>query len=498
MQKVTDKLEEYSCVTVIGPPASGKSSIIHHVALQWQNDGYELIPIISKYYKNKPLELLKSNINNSESRKLFVVDDFCGVDNVDVVAVDAWKSHFKELNEILINTDAVKILISCRKSIIDSNQFTGLAFMTANTYEIDENSFSLDEKKSILKKYVGEENAPKVNGLPNICPKHFLLFCKIAPFRYIEEGEKSFDIQSIEEDISNMPDEEFISVFVCVLFDEFPFDWIEREKRPKRVDRAIRCLLQKCTHLESVDDALQQLPVNTGTYVKKVRNVYSLVHRFINDIVFVKCDERAEGVFLQYASPRIIATRYRFISIKQNPDNMEVAISRKKQYFERLKKDLKNEDLDSTFHNNQLIYPTYRRKLLLYINTNNEMTKTIKNLKTERKPLIETAMEGYNDLIQMLIHIRGNRYVNVTDSRGRSALHIAAEKGYKDVVESLLDNGAKNLKDKQDRTPLEIAHLNRHEEIVTIVMNYFQKICNRSQDIQELSVVNPGEGSFGF
>ncbi|VDI67462.1 Hypothetical predicted protein [Mytilus galloprovincialis] len=469
MQKVTDKLKEYSCVTVIGPPASGKSSIIHHVALQWQNNGYELIPIISKHYKNKPLELLKSNINNSESRKLFVVDDFCGVDNVDVVAVDAWKSHFKELNEILINTVAVKILISCRKSIIESNRFTGLAFMTANTYKIDKNSLSEDEKKSILEKYIPRENVSKLCDLIDFKSEHFPLFCKIAASRHIDIEEK-INIHSIEKDISDMPDEEFISIFVCLLFDEFSYDWIEREKRPKRVDKAIECLLKKCIKLD-FDEALQLLPIDTGTYVKKGRNGYSLVHKFINDIVFVKCEKRAEGVFLQYASPSIIATRFRFVSIRQNSERlMDVAISTKKQYFERLKKDLKNEDLDSTFHNNQLMYPTYRRKLLHYIKTNNEMTKTIKNLKTERKPLIEIAMEGYNDLIQMLIHIHGQKYVNVTDSRGRSALHIAAEKGYKDVVKSLLDNGAKNLKDKQDRTPLEIAHLNGHEKIVKMVM----------------------------
>jgi uncharacterized protein len=49
--------------------------------------------------------------------------------------------------------------------------------------------------------------------------------------------------------------------------------------------------------------------------------------------------------------------------------------------------------------------------------------------------------------------------VNATDLQGDTALHGAAQKGYDQVVQFLVDHGAKlDVKDKKGRTPLDAAN----------------------------------------
>ena len=48
--------------------------------------------------------------------------------------------------------------------------------------------------------------------------------------------------------------------------------------------------------------------------------------------------------------------------------------------------------------------------------------------------------------------------INAADARGQTALHGAALKGYDQVVQYLLDHGAKpDIKDKRGLTPLDFA-----------------------------------------
>ncbi|XP_071124070.1 uncharacterized protein [Mytilus edulis] len=470
MKHVSDLLTYKTCVTVIGPPASGKSTIIRHVALQLQEKGYQLIPISSKTCFE--LYLLKSS--DSNVRRIFVIDDFCGVDNVDVVAVDAWRSIYDSMSVLNENggNGTVKMLIACRDCIYNSNQFQCLSFMTRHVYNMNEIPATVDEKCNMLEKYITRDNVAKVHPLLKDCNEYFPLFCNIAKrIRHINKIEDLFKLQKkyIEKDICDMSDEEFISVSACVLFSEFKDDWIQKETRPQHVDNAIRHLQRSI--LSSKESTLPKFSIQTGTYVKKNQNEYTLVHRVIHDIVFVKCNERAKDIFLQFASSSFIATRYIFQSIKQDSEDHEIKISNKKEYFHRLKRDLQNRELDSTFHNKQLQYNKYRKQLLHYINSNVDMNKILKNLQTERNLLIETAMEGYNDIIEMIISVRGNGDVNAQDIRGRTALHIAAEKGYTHVAESLLKHGAKIIKDKQNRSPVDYAQNSGKYDLVKILLD---------------------------
>lgn len=484
MQTVTELLTKCTCLTVIGHAASGKSTLMHQVSLQFLKQRYQIIPIISKECKNRPLELLqslKTCKSNSDFSKIFVIDDFCGVDHIDVNAVYCWNYISKELKNLKLNdNNQVKIILACRKSISERNQFKGLDFITGQIYKIDEN-YSQEDKCCLLEKFTEKDNVEKVCSLLQGCVKYFPLLCKVASSKGVNKLEDFFKSPSecIKQDISNSSDEEFVSVFVCMLFGEFREDWIQKKGRPEQVNKAITCLLEQCYPLVSRDQAFQKFPIQTGTYVTKNNKAYVLVHRVISDIAFAICDERAEGIFLKYASSNIIATRYRFASIKHDPETFKIEFSKENEFFKRLKRDLQNGDLDSTFHNKHLKHQTYRKQLILNIKSDEEIKQILKALMIKRMLLIETAKEGYSDLIEMLLNLPDESDadvdVNIRDEKGRTALHIAAEMNYPDIVTSLRVHGAKKLRDSLGMTPQQIAKEKGHTDIETIFLSSSQK-----------------------
>lgn len=63
--------------------------------------------------------------------------------------------------------------------------------------------------------------------------------------------------------------------------------------------------------------------------------------------------------------------------------------------------------------------------------------------------------------------------VNQKNEMGQTPLHLAAEKGQKEIVEMLLEKGADvNATDKEGRTPLHDAVFYRHYEIAKILLQH--------------------------
>ncbi len=63
-------------------------------------------------------------------------------------------------------------------------------------------------------------------------------------------------------------------------------------------------------------------------------------------------------------------------------------------------------------------------------------------------------------------------YKDVTDNKGRTALHLGAISGQLEAVKLLLFFGAnQGIKDKKGRTPLQYAALNNNLEVVELFIN---------------------------
>ncbi|KFQ27029.1 Ankyrin repeat, SAM and basic leucine zipper domain-containing protein 1, partial [Mesitornis unicolor] len=83
-------------------------------------------------------------------------------------------------------------------------------------------------------------------------------------------------------------------------------------------------------------------------------------------------------------------------------------------------------------------------------------------------PLMYAARKGYLQVVALLVAHGSN--INAQDENGYSALIWAAQQGHKNVIFKLLELGAdKNLQTKDDKTAAEIAKINKHSEIYSLL-----------------------------
>ncbi|NXY40501.1 ASZ1 protein, partial [Ceuthmochares aereus] len=83
-------------------------------------------------------------------------------------------------------------------------------------------------------------------------------------------------------------------------------------------------------------------------------------------------------------------------------------------------------------------------------------------------PLMYAAKRGHPEVVALLV---GNgSHINAQDENGYSALIWAAQHGHKSVIFKLLELGAdKNLQTKDKKTAAEVAKLNKHSEIYSLL-----------------------------
>ncbi|XP_061229040.1 ankyrin repeat, SAM and basic leucine zipper domain-containing protein 1 isoform X2 [Neopsephotus bourkii] len=91
-------------------------------------------------------------------------------------------------------------------------------------------------------------------------------------------------------------------------------------------------------------------------------------------------------------------------------------------------------------------------------------------------PLMYAARKGYPQVVALLV--AHGAHINAQDDNGYSALIWAAQHGHKNVTLKLLELGAdKNLRTKCEKTAAEIAKINKHSEIyslLSLAANYLQ------------------------
>ncbi|KFP22566.1 Ankyrin repeat, SAM and basic leucine zipper domain-containing protein 1, partial [Egretta garzetta] len=83
-------------------------------------------------------------------------------------------------------------------------------------------------------------------------------------------------------------------------------------------------------------------------------------------------------------------------------------------------------------------------------------------------PLMYAARKGYPQVVAILV--AHGSHINAQDENGYSALMWAAQHGHKSVIFKLLELGAdKNLQTKDEKTAAELAKVNKHSEIYSLL-----------------------------
>ena len=103
----------------------------------------------------------------------------------------------------------------------------------------------------------------------------------------------------------------------------------------------------------------------------------------------------------------------------------------------------------------------------------------------QRSPLIYATINENIEIVRLLLAYAPNEqnYVNLADYHGSTALTIAAEFGYTDIVELLLMAGAKiNVQDDDGDSALHVAAFKGHSEIVTLLLQHGASVNLRNNN----------------
>ncbi|NWR71536.1 ASZ1 protein, partial [Centropus unirufus] len=114
-------------------------------------------------------------------------------------------------------------------------------------------------------------------------------------------------------------------------------------------------------------------------------------------------------------------------------------------------------------------------------------------------PLMYAAKKGYPKVVALLV--ANGSHINAQDENGYSALVWAAQCGHKSVIFKLLELGAdKNLQTKDEKTAAELAKLNKHSEIyslLSLAANHLQGRYHeliKQEAIYSLATACPDQG----
>ncbi|XP_047065404.1 potassium channel KOR1-like isoform X2 [Lolium rigidum] len=153
------------------------------------------------------------------------------------------------------------------------------------------------------------------------------------------------------------------------------------------------------------------------------------------------------------------------------------------------------------------IYFADGRKLLSNLTENNEYGQRVKHIESDiifhigkqeaELTLRVNTASFYGDLHQLTGLIRAGADPKKTDYDGRSPLHLAASKGYEDIVQFLIHEGADiNLTDKFGSTPLLEAVKHGHGRVATLLFTKGAKLNLENDGSRLCMAVSKGDSEF--
>lgn len=174
-------------IIVTGHTGSGKSAILHHNALKYKSQGWNVKPVRTVM---EMMQTINSPLNIMERKVLFVFDDPIGKESFEEMEYATWKKYEETLRACL---KKVKLLMSCRKYILNDHQVTGLLKDEPNIVDISNDQLKLSEyeKEKIWSTYALNENISR-EVLTKIIQTeaYFPLLCKLCSSKHFKEHEK--------------------------------------------------------------------------------------------------------------------------------------------------------------------------------------------------------------------------------------------------------------------------------------------------------------------
>lgn len=287
-KKVERLTEKQNFVVLMGHPGSGKSAVLHHIALKYRKQGWNVKPI------NKVTDIMQfvnSSKMNLDRRTLFVWNDPIGKETFDEIDYNSWRKHEESLKACL---KKVKLLLSCRNYILSDERVRGLLKDKSNIVDLTDSHLKLSnsEKEQMFHRHSFNKSFPREEVTKIVqTDAYFPLLCKLyfSPKNTQKDILRFFTepVGVLEEEIRNFKTtckEKYCALVLLVLFNnELCFADIRDSLILKETfELALKlCGMDKNTALHTIKDTLETL---LGFFVKKYEDTYQFYHNFVMEV----------------------------------------------------------------------------------------------------------------------------------------------------------------------------------------------------------------------
>ncbi|XP_062578123.1 uncharacterized protein LOC134240021 [Saccostrea cucullata] len=306
-QSVRDKLKSLPFVTVTGSGGRGKTFLIRHIALELEQEGYEIIPVSS-------IEEI-SLYGKLHFKQLFIIDDVLGVYGLEMNLYNNLSRHSENVLSLL--ESGSKLLISCRSVVFKESKSLN-SFVTDINHVIDlddeENELNDESIKSMLANYLQKEYFEDLKLLRKL--PMFPLLCRLfsSSQKYQSEGEHFFlhPYQCIFLELDKMLQINkihYAGLVYCVIKDNCV--------SPKSLDRKCLKEIYECCRLNtstSNSELVHAMQVLRGSYLTHdIEGNYSLIHDSLFEIVAVHFGRRFQNFFIEHCTSSSIYNLLTFV-----------------------------------------------------------------------------------------------------------------------------------------------------------------------------------------
>ncbi|XP_069133830.1 uncharacterized protein [Argopecten irradians] len=465
-REVVSVLESDKCVTVVGPPLSGKTSVARKAALHMRSKGYAVFPV------SGPKEMEQFMCKGV--KPIFVIDDPLGKNLVDEEKLKEWRDFDDRLRKFIEKVD-VKILWIMNKEQLNEKHFkTARLILAESTVDITSQELSCDEKKGILMKHLettfleDEHSYANIMDIAGGC--NFFFFPKICKqFKHISKWQRAlenpfmFPFEVLVDYFDHLPSSskhQFCALCLCALHGKLPS---HQPSLNHFVTSEIRTFFFGIDN-PSVGKIISSLNAMVGTWIRQSGEHFEFSHESYQDTMLFLMGEHDQSVMIRNMSSRCIHERVRYDPERPVETSDRYACVLREQYIKelslRLCLDVMEQDVRSLQQDNfeqgvlKLLKTALEEEKLDEINS---LAILALSIRTENEEMLDTLVRNKPEIFKSHF-TSASDYVD-KEIIGFTSLHFAVWRSSAWGVERLLQcrEADVNILSKESLTPLFLA-----------------------------------------
>lgn len=426
----------------VGSSGCGKSTAIHHIALQLaQMDDYE---IVIAYNPDEIRQLY-----NPDLKQVFVIDDVFGVATFDEDKARIWTEKSKDI-KLILDSKQVKLLASCKTHIFEHRMVNSIKMLSEFSCNLSSSNYRLTDKEreKIANLYLTQNEIVLLRYSNTFSQFEFFpvlcrYYCKRKSANIVDFF--SNPIQAITDELfmlSTASDQTvFATLFLFVVYNNCIFESLFSDKLK------IKLILEEISdNFElkskfSIHVVKHEMKKLVHSFIKKQNTAYSIIHDIIFDVLVHYCGIYHLDLMLEVAHTDLIRDRFVFKSFPRKIKKHELFVVIPKEmeheYFKRLKKDIENGFIQNVFSNRNLIDEDFRFRFI----TDIVKEKVVSLQENTLFQLVMSMIDnGFCDIVTILLTKKINLNSYYWD--GETPLFKAVCKGYINLVKLLLKQKA--------------------------------------------------------